>query len=94
MLSYYVNEAKKMLAATDDNNEKLYDSTYITNMLYDAGLSTTQAKKVIQEAGGNTSLYEREMEGQLKRMESYSDEELAKLYAEYKKKGMAMLLII
>lgn len=90
VLSYYVNEAKKMLAATDDNNEKLYDSTYITNMLYDAGLSTTQAKKVMQEAGGNTSLYEREMEGQLKRMESYSDEELAKLYAEYKKKGMAM----
>lgn len=90
VLSYYVNEAKKMLAATDDNNEKLYDSTYITNMLYDAGLSTAQAKKVMQEAGGNTSLYEREMEGQLKRMENYSDEELAKLYAEYKKKGMAM----
>ena len=57
VLSYYVNEAKKMLAATDDNNEKLYDSTYITNMLYDAGLSTAQAKKVMQEAGGNTSLY-------------------------------------
>ncbi len=90
VLSYYVNEAKKMLAATDDNNEKLYDSTYITNMLYDAGLSTAQAKKVMQEAGGNTSLYGREMEGQLKRMENYSDEELAKLYAEYKKKGMAM----
>ena len=90
VLSYYVNEAKKMLAATDDNNEKLYDSTYITNMLYDAGLSTAQAKKVMQEAGGNTSLYEREMERQLKRMENYSDEELAKLYAEYKKKGMAM----
>lgn len=90
VLSYYVNEAKKMLAATDDNNEKLYDSTYITNMLYDAGLSTAQAKKVMQEAGGNTSLYGREMEGQLKRMENYSDEELAKLYAEYKKKGMTM----
>lgn len=90
VLSYYVNEAKKMLAATDDNNEKLYDSTYITNMLYDAGLSTAQAKKVMQEAGGNTSLYGREMEGQLKRMENYSDEELAKLYAKYKKKGMAM----
>lgn len=90
VLSYYVNEAKKMLAATDDNNEKLHDSTYITNMLYDAGLSTAQAKKVMQEAGGNTSLYGREMEGQLKRMENYSDEELAKLYAEYKKKGMAM----
>ena len=90
VLSYYVNEAKKMLAATDDNNEKLYDSTYMTNMLYAAGVSTAQAKKVMQEAGGNTSLYGREMEGQLKRMENYSDEELAKLYAEYKKKGMAM----
>lgn len=64
-LAYYINEAKNMLSASDDTGELLYDSAYIINTLYDAGLSTAEVKKVMNDAGGNMSLYDKETKGQI-----------------------------
>lgn len=49
----YIKMATDYLNKTDDNNEHLYDSGYIIEMLYDKGLTETEIKDIIKKAGGN-----------------------------------------